>query len=110
MAILMIERNRYGILWSRQWNHDNANGEMPNVTHGNENNASGGTDMEWKVYHMLRMRSLPLEIDLMLRRAMIEREQKRLAQVEAEAAEEDSKEIAADALRDDDAAGGGGAA
>lgn len=88
MAILMIERTRFGTLWSRQWNHGNANGEMPNATHGNENNASGGTDMEWKIYHMLRMRSLPLEIDLVLRRAMLEHEQKRLAQVEAEATEE----------------------
>lgn len=87
MPILMIERNRYGVLWARKWNHGNANGEMPNVTNGGENNASGGTDMEWAIYHKLRMRSLPLEIDLMLRRTMIEREQKRLAQVEAEAKE-----------------------
>ena len=88
MAILMIERNKYDALWTRQWNHGNANGETPNATHGSEysaHNAPG--DMEWKIYHMLRMRSLPLEIDLMLRRAMIEREQKRLAQVEAEAKE-----------------------
>lgn len=90
MPILMIERNRYGTLWTRQWNHGNANREMPNATHGSENNASGGTDMEWKIYHMLRLRSLPLKIDLMLRRAMIEREQKRLAQVEAEAKESEA--------------------
>ena len=89
MAILMIERGRFGALWTRQWNHGNANGETPNATHGNEfNNHNGTDDMEWKIYHMLRMRSLPLKIDLMLRRAMLEREQKRLAKVEAEAAEE----------------------
>ena len=88
MSILMIERNRFGALWTRQWNHGNANREMPNATHGSEYNTRNATDdMEWKIYHMLRMRSLPLEIDLMLRRAMIEREQKRLAQVEAEAKE-----------------------
>ena len=88
MPILMIERNRYGVLWSRQWNHGNANREMPAATHGSEHNTRNATDdMEWKIYHMLRMRSLPLKIDLMLRRAMIEREQKRLAQVEAEAKE-----------------------
>lgn len=88
MAILMIERNRFGALWMRQWNNGNANGEKPNVTHGTEFNTHNATDdMEWKIFHMLRMRSLPLGIDLMLRRAMLKREQKRLAQVEAEAAE-----------------------
>ena len=89
MAILMIERNRFGAIWTRQWNDGNANGEMPAATHGTDFNTHNATDdMEWKIYHMLRMRSLPLEIDLVLRRAMLEREQKRLAQVEAEAAEE----------------------
>lgn len=80
--ILMIERNRYGVIWSRMWRGGNCNGEPPNIQTGSPDNMEGNKIMETAIHHKLRLMGLPLEIDLVLRRDMLARERKRLKHIE----------------------------
>jgi len=86
--ILMIERNQYGVIWSRMWRGSNCNGERPNNQTGSPANYSGNTIMEIAIHHKLRLFQLPHELDLPLRRDMVKREIARLEMIERAAEKE----------------------